>query len=62
MENKYKMRLKTENFECIKEDNSEEENDRQWENSKIVFDEFKKHLSSKNYKDELLVVINKNRL
>ena len=48
------MKLKRENFECIKEDNSEEENDRQWENSKIVFDELKKFLSSKKYKDALI--------
>ena len=48
------MELKNENFECIKEDNSEEEHNRQWENSKIVFDEFEKYLSNKNYKDELI--------
>ena len=48
------MKLQSKNFECVKEDNSEEENERQWENSKIVFDEFRKYLSSKNYKDELI--------
>lgn len=48
------MELKAKNFECIKEDNSEEENERQWENSKVVFDEFRKYLSGKNYKDELI--------
>ncbi|NQU55323.1 MAG: hypothetical protein HQ522_22625 [Bacteroidetes bacterium] len=52
--NKNRMRLKSKNFECVKEDNSEEEDSRQWEVSKIVFDEFKKYLSSKNYKDELI--------
>jgi len=46
--------LKTKNFECIKEDNSEEEHERQWENSQIVFDEFGKYLSKKNYKEELI--------
>jgi len=48
------MKLQSENFECIKEDNSEEENNRQWEISKVVFDEFKKYLSTKNYKDDLI--------
>jgi hypothetical protein len=48
------MKLKTKTFECIKEDNSEEENQRQWKNSKIVFDEFRKYLSEKNYKEELI--------
>jgi hypothetical protein len=47
-------KLKTKNFECIKEDNSEEEHERQWENSQIVFDEFGKYLSKKNYKEELI--------
>lgn len=54
MINKRKMNLKAKNFECIKEDNSEEENERQWKNSKIVFDEFRKYLSEKNYKEELI--------
>jgi len=48
------MKLETKNFECIKEDNSEEENERQWEHSQIVFDEFRKYLSDKNYKEELI--------
>jgi hypothetical protein len=48
------MSLKKENFECVKEDNSEEENNRQWERSKIVFEEFRKYLNGKNYKDELI--------
>lgn len=48
------MELKTKNFECIKEDNSEEENERQWENSKIVFDAFRKYLSEKNQNEKLI--------
>ena len=48
------MKLKKENFKCIKEDNSEEENDKQWENSKVVFEEFKKYLIEKGYKDNLI--------
>ena len=48
------MKLQSENFKWIKEDNSEEEDNRQWEISKIVFDEFRKYLSTKNYKDELI--------
>ncbi len=48
------MKLEAKNFECIKEDNSEEENERQWERSKIVFEEFRKYLSGKNYKDKLI--------
>ena len=48
------MKLKAKNFQCIKEDNSEEENERQWENSKIVFDEFRKYLSDKNCNEKLI--------
>lgn len=48
------MKLEKENFKCIKEDNSEEDNDKQWENSKIVFDEFIKYLRNKDYKDNLI--------
>jgi hypothetical protein len=33
-------KLKCEHFECIKEDNSEEEHDKQWKRSKIVFEQF----------------------
>ncbi len=39
--------LKDENFECIKEDNSEEENEKQWQRSKIVFDQFYEYLKNK---------------
>jgi len=49
-----KIKLENKHFECIKEDNSEEENERQWENSKIVFDEFKIYLSNKNVKDNII--------
>ena len=48
------MKLKANNFECITEDNSEEEIQRQWKNSEIVFDEFRKYLSERNYKEELI--------
>lgn len=48
------MKLEKEKFECIKEDNSEEENDKQWKNSKIIFEEFKKYLNKKGYKDNLI--------
>jgi hypothetical protein len=48
------MKLKKENFECIKEDNSEEENNRQWEITQVVFDEFEEYLRSKNYNDNLV--------
>jgi hypothetical protein len=48
------MKLENKHFECIKEDNSEEEDERQWKNSEIVFDEFKKYLSSKKYKKKLI--------
>ena len=46
------MKLTKENFECIKEDNSEEENNRQWESTQIVFDEFEEYLRNKNYNDK----------
>jgi len=31
-------KIKDEHFECIKEDNSEEEDEKQWKRSKIIFD------------------------
>ena len=40
-------------FECIKEDNSEEEDKRQWERSKIVFDHFYDYLREKGLKENL---------
>lgn len=48
------MKLTKENFECIKEDNSEEEDNRQWEITQVVFDEFEEYLCSKNYNDNLV--------
>jgi hypothetical protein len=38
-------KLKQAHFECIKEDNSEEEDDKQWKRSKIVFDQFYDYLT-----------------
>jgi hypothetical protein len=49
-----KMKLTKENFECVKDDNSEEEENRQWENSQVVFDEFEEYLRTKNYSDKLV--------
>ncbi len=48
------MKLTKENFECIKDDNSEEEDNRQWENTQVVFDEFEEYLRKKNYSDKLV--------
>lgn len=48
------MKLTKENFECIKEDNSEEEDNRQWENSQVVFDVFEEYLRNKNYNDKMV--------
>ena len=45
--------LKDEHFECIKEDNSEEENEKQWQRSKIVFDQFYEYLKNKGLNDNL---------
>lgn len=47
------MELTKENFECIKEDNSDEENHRQWEISKSIFTAFREYLLNKGYKEEL---------
>lgn len=43
--------LKAEHFECIKEDNSEEEDEKQWERSKIIFDHFYEYLKKKGLKE-----------
>jgi len=43
--------LKDKHFECVKEDNSEEENERQWKSSKIVFDHFFEYLKNKGLKE-----------
>ena len=48
------MKLTKENFECVKEDNSEEEENRQWEITQIVFDEFEEYLRKKSYNDKLV--------
>jgi hypothetical protein len=45
------MELRREHFECIKEENSEEEDERQWEKSKIVFDHFCEYLKNKGLKE-----------
>jgi len=37
-------KLKREYLECIKEDNSEEEDEKQWKRTKIVFDHFYNYL------------------
>jgi len=39
--------LKRGHFESIKEDNSEEENEKQWLRSKIIFDQFYEYLKNK---------------
>lgn len=44
--------LKDENFECIKEDNSEEEKEKQWQRSKIIFDQFYEHLKNKGLNEK----------
>jgi hypothetical protein len=44
-------KIKPRHFECIKEDNSESENERQWKRSKIVFEEFHDHLKGKGLKE-----------
>lgn len=41
------MELKKEHFECIKEENSEEEDEKQWKRSKVVFDHFCDYLEKK---------------
>lgn len=48
------MKLTTENFECLNEAISEEEEKRQWEKSQIVFDEFEEYLHTKGYNDALI--------
>ena len=48
------MELRKENFECIKEDNSEEENEKQWEVSKNIFESFKEYLINKGCKENIV--------
>ncbi len=40
-------KLKLEHFEYIKDDNSEEEHEKQWKRSKIVFDQFYEYPKNK---------------
>ena len=44
-------KIKSEHFECIKEDNSEEEYDKQWKRSQIIFDQFYEYLKNKGLKE-----------
>jgi hypothetical protein len=44
-------KIKREDFDCIKEDNSEEEDKKQWERSKIIFDHFFEYLKDKGLKE-----------
>ncbi len=43
--------LKAEHFECIKEENSEEESERQWERSGIVFETYYQSLLDRGLKE-----------
>ena len=45
------MEMKTKHFECIMEDNSEEEHEKQWKRSKIIFDNFYEYLKNKGLKE-----------
>jgi len=44
-------KIKEEHFECIMEDNSEEEREKQWKGSKIIFDHFYEYLKNKGLKE-----------
>ncbi len=44
-------KIKIEHFECIKENNSEEEYEKQWKRSKIIFDHFYEYLKDKGIKE-----------
>jgi len=44
-------KIKSEHFECIKEENSEEEHEKQWKRSKIIFDNFYEYLKNKGIKE-----------
>lgn len=46
-----RQKIKDEHFECIKEDNSEEEYKKQWKRSKIIFDHFYEYLKNKGLKE-----------
>ena len=42
--------IEEKNFKCIKEDNSDEENEKQWKISRIVFEHFYEYLKNKGLK------------
>ena len=44
-------KMKEEDFECIKEDNSDEEYKKQWKRSKIIFDHFYEYLKDKGLRE-----------
>jgi len=44
-------KIKDEHFECIMEENSEEEYEKQWKRSKIIFDHFYEYLKNKGLKE-----------
>ena len=44
-------KIKSKHFECIKEDNSEEEYEKQWKMSQIIFDHFYEYLKNKGLKE-----------
>jgi len=48
------MKLTKQNFECVNEANSDEEDKRQWEKSQIVFDVFEEYLHTKGYNNTLI--------
>ena len=48
-------KIKEEHFECIKEDNSEEEKEKQWQRSKVVFDQFYEYLKNKGLNEKTAV-------
>jgi len=47
--------IKGKHFECIKEDNSEEEKEKQWQRSKVVFDQFYEYLKNKGLNEKTAV-------
>ena len=44
-------KIREEHFKCIKEDNSEEEYNKQWERSAIIFEQFYEYLKNKGLKE-----------
>lgn len=43
--------IRTEHFECVKEDNSREEHEKQWGRSKLIFDSYYNYLKDKGIKE-----------